>query len=543
MAMKNNGFRLKGHVKLTLSDAKTGRTKTIVEGENVITDALKDIFGSDELGMIDYSKLYGTDGIWKNWLGGIVCYNQQHENLDTTDYFMPSATDNPVIAHAGQTSIDASHDDDLTRGNPVGASYVETENSHKVVFEWGATQGNGIIRSLSLCHSDVGSYGNGVKSYHFKNSFQPFVDLKTSSLSSIYTDPLSGNNVFAKYDDYHGISFVIGDDGEYDGNTRAGTDLETDKLTVYIRRLPYRKTGLFETLTPRQNFVRKFTVEDLPFTLITMPSFYFDPETKYLWIFSNITGIEYDSFNIVYNNSAYTNNEVNYAVIDCNEYENEPASRIVTSGTLNTTANDLAPTSIAKWRSNLETTPTIMFEGDSFHGIIVDGDYIYLPTTSGIDYGPWYLAPRWYHNGYRKFNKSTGDDEGLIEFNESFRFMSPSMVVGGLVVRNGVVCNGDVGYSCVKLFSEPESRDYRNWYFQEVNKAVTAVFPRFWGGLTWSQGDMDNNRTLPRYILACKLLNTSKINLSQAVQKTTSENMRIEYIITEIDPYADQGGN
>lgn len=527
-------FGLKGHIKLTLTDAKTGRVQKVVEGDNVITDAVKDIFQHDTMGCVDYTKLYGSDGIWKNWFGGIVCYNQRHDNLNTDDYFMPNATDNPVVAHAGQTSIDADHDDDLTRGNPVGSSYIETDNSHTTVFEWGPTQGNGIIRALSLTHSDVGSYGNGVNSYHFKNSFSPFANVKTSALTDIYTDPLSNNDIFAMYDEYHGISFVIGDEGEYDGDTQTGTDLRTDKLTVYIKRLPYYKTGLFETLTPRANFVRSFTVEDIPFTLYSMPSFYFDPETKYLWIFSNITGINYDSFNIVYNNSAYTNNQMKYAVIDCNEYENEPASRIVTSGTLNTTANDLAPTSIAKWRSNFETPPTIKFEGDSFHGIVVDGDYVYLPTTSGIDYGPWYFAPRWYHNGYRKFDLTNGDDLGKITFNESFRFMSPSMVLGGLVVRNGVVCNGDVGYSCVKLFSEPESRDYRNWCFQEVNKAVTAAFPRFWGGLTNSQGDMDSNRTLPRYILACKLLNTSKINLSSAIEKTPAQNMRIEYTITEV---------
>lgn len=519
-------FGLKGHIKLTLTDAKTGRVQKVVEGDNVITDAVKDIFQHDVMGCVDYTKLYGSDGIWKNWFGGIVCYNQQHANLNTDDYFMPDATDNPVIAHAGQTPIDPDHDDDLTRGNPVGSSYIETDNSHKVVFEWGPTQGNGIIRALSLTHSDVGSYGNGVESYHFENSFEPFEDLKNSSLTNIYTNPVSKNNIFTMYDDYHGLSFVIGDEGEYDGDTRANTDLQTNSLTVYIRRLPYFKTGLFETVNPRTGFDRVFTVSDIPFVLYSMPSFYFDQENKYLYIFNNITGINYDSYNLTYVTSSYSKNSVDYAIIDCNEYESEPQSRIVDSGTLYSSEQDLAPTGVAKWRGVGYTED--MFEGDSFYGIVVDGDYAYIPTTSGMNYGSWLFNPTWNHNGYRKIKISTGADSGLIEFNDSFGYMMSPVVAGGLIIRSGCVSNGEIGYSCVKTFEEAEQR---NWYFQEINKAITAAFPRCWSGLTFNQ--TGGNASKPRYILANKLLNTSKINLSPAVEKTPSQNMRIEYTITE----------
>ena len=39
---------------------------------------------------------------------------------------------------------------------------------------------------------------------------------------------------------------------------------------------------------------------------------------------------------------------------------------------------------------------------------------------------------------------------------------------------------------------------------------------------------------MPRYILANKLVNTSKFNLSTAVQKSSTNNMTVEYTLTEV---------
>ena len=50
---KMSGVRipdLKGHVKIALKDTRTGKTDIVFEGNNIITDAVKDIFASNLCG-------------------------------------------------------------------------------------------------------------------------------------------------------------------------------------------------------------------------------------------------------------------------------------------------------------------------------------------------------------------------------------------------------------------------------------------------------------------------------------------------------------
>ena len=261
--MKNNGFRLKGHVKLTLTDVKTGK-KTVREGDNVITNALADIMRLNLLGGVDYSKIMGSDGIWKKWFGGIMCYSAPHANLDKEDYFMPNNINNPVTAHAGMTPIDSpDHDDDPTQGSPLGSGYQRFADSMKITWTWDQLHGNGLISALSLCHADTGSYGNGVESYHFKNTFTPFEQIQSSDLVAVQQTPRSAGNAFVEYDQYHALSFFIGEDGWYkaDASVPSQEDLIYD-VTIYIRRLPYTKMGLFDIQTGsnEDTDVRKFTV-------------------------------------------------------------------------------------------------------------------------------------------------------------------------------------------------------------------------------------------------------------------------------------------
>jgi len=521
---------LKGHMKMTLTDIHTGKER-VYEADNVITDAVKDIFANNYLGMVDYSKLWGSDGLWKTWFGGIMCYNQQHSNLDTDDYFMPDASDNAVIAHAGQTAVDPDHDDDLTRGNPVASSYEEDENMHKVVFEWGPTRGNGIIRAVSLTHSDTGSYGNGMSSYHFKNSFVPLASIKSSDLTDITVLPYASakNNLIAMYDDNHGIGYVIGDDGEYGATVLSDSMFETDKLTIFVRRLPYLKAGLFETLSARTSYERRFVAE-LPFNLYSMPSYYFDPENKYLWIFSNINGLVDwggSNWSIVANNN-YSKSQMKYAVIDCSE---DSEGSIVDSGVLTGANDDLSPSGIAKYRG----ASFQKFIGDDFHGIAVDDTYIYLPTSSDTpDYGDFSQRHKWKHNGFRMINKSTGVDEGGITFEEAKDNCTSPIVCGNLLVENNRVCNGSVGYTCSGLFPETyneHEKDYIVRAYQEINKASTVVIPV----VHYQNYDTPQylSTTYPRFVIANKLVNTSKLNVNPAKEKSASETMRIEYTITE----------
>ena len=69
--------KLKGKVKITLHNPTTGKTQ-IVEGENIVTNAVSDIYARNFMGAIDYTK---TMPLWANWYGGVLCY----ENAFTVD--------------------------------------------------------------------------------------------------------------------------------------------------------------------------------------------------------------------------------------------------------------------------------------------------------------------------------------------------------------------------------------------------------------------------------------------------------------------------
>ena len=509
--------KLKGHIKLTLHNVHNGKNE-VYEGDNIVTNAVQDIFANNYLGCIDYTKLWGTDGIWKTWFGGVLCYESSHPNLNADDYFPQSDSANHLTAHAGQTAIDPNHDDDDTRGNPLTESYVETENSKKMVWEWGTTKGNGVISALSLTHADTGSYGLGNTSYHFQNTFNPYSSIKSSILTGIYTSATSVNNIICMYDENHGLTYHIGGDTYGTGGWNTFM-FQTTTLTITVKRLPFLKAGLFETLTPRAAQQRVITIEDIPFNLYTQPAFYFDYENKYLWIFSNITGIGGSDGRW----GAWSDTVMNYAIIDCKDYSSEPQTRIIDNGTITVptmTGYGLAPTSYANARPSMG-----QFRGDDFHGIIVKDDYVYLPTTSGMSPHSWSGSITWNFNGFRKVKISTGVEVDVIKFNSAKMRCPTPTIGGGIIITNGRVCNGDTGYNCVANFSEGED-DYFGKNPQRTDQVSFTMFPFAIGP----------SNTYDRYIWANKMVNTTKYNLPSSIQKTASQAMSVEYTLTEVEP-------
>ena len=102
--------------------------------------------------------------------------------------------------------------------------------------------------------------------------------------------------------------YLIGGDGEYASNP-TGFDSGTNKVTVYIRRLPYTKAGLIDTFTPDTSNQTTFTVTTTT-TWYIQPAYYFDATNKKLWLFSNVTGNQASHY-------AYSDTVMKYVVIDC----------------------------------------------------------------------------------------------------------------------------------------------------------------------------------------------------------------------------------
>ena len=193
---------MRGDVKLTLHNPTTGKNE-VFEHHNDPTNALKDIFASNNGGLVNYNNF--TD-LYRTWLGGVLVFANP---LDITssgwenDYGIPARTSNSCTAHAGQITL-TDQADDLTRGNPDSSQTVKQAGSTKLVWEWGTSAGNGAISSLGLTHSDVGSYGCGVGSTAQK-SLNPFADVGCISNTFAYGDnsdapmAINGNMAYSFY--------------------------------------------------------------------------------------------------------------------------------------------------------------------------------------------------------------------------------------------------------------------------------------------------------------------------------------------------------
>lgn len=158
--------KFKGHVKIRLYNPNTWKQE-IIEGDNMITHALRDIFASNLCGALKYSDMFP---LYSKMLGGVICFG---DTLDISsqdaadDYYIPDSNANTVIAHAGQTSV-TSQADDIMRGSPSDTRMAVADGEVTLAWEWASTAGNGLIKSLGLTHSDVGDAGTGSNSVAFR---------------------------------------------------------------------------------------------------------------------------------------------------------------------------------------------------------------------------------------------------------------------------------------------------------------------------------------------------------------------------------------
>lgn len=479
--------RVKGHVKVTLHNCRTGKNE-VWEGDNIVTNAIADIFAMNLLGGISYSKLLP---LYQKWFGGILCYDAAH-TLDADNYF-PQST-HGLVAHAGDIapSTAAIIEEDLTRGAPL---HVDTshDNSVTMTWEWGSEQGNGDIASLSLTHKDTGNVGLGNTSSAFR-AYSPFEII--SGLSNI-TATLSGEkNTFAQYDDTHGLAFYIGENEYGAGYTK----FQTTKVTVSIKKLAFLKAGLYDLTEAVSTHERKFTV-NTSVTFYRQPSYWFDYTNKRLWLFTNATGI--GDYN-------FSRDTIYYTVIDCTD------GTEYTHGSIVLGEDCLAPLSQDRTQGNNYNQPR-------FVSIVRIGDYFYFPTTN--------IAPSsWNGNnfgsnpftGFVKVNINLVSDYSLVPYTAT-RYTNTSGITGGsLGLCDGAVIRGANAYNCAEIFPFSTKGD-SSALFNELDSVVSYLHPM--------ANAVDDS---PRYLLANKMVNTTLFNLDTVVHKTTAKSLNIQYTLTEV---------
>lgn len=490
--------KLKGHIKMTLHNCRTGKNE-VVEGENIVTNAVADILGANIAGGVEFGSL---TPLWSKWFGGVLCYQQAHALnngvLDPNDYFIKSDSTQHLTAHAGQTAVDSEHDDDLTRGNPVGVAYIQTNNSIKQVFEWGSARGNGTISALSLTHSDTGSYGTGGNFYDFINLFCPYDIISRTDDNWKWVDLSTVLNKavpVAQYDEANSLNFFLGEDDFTFSTT-------SDKVTVYINKLAYSKVGLYQTMYPSATLNRVFTVQT-PITFYNMPCFYFDYENKYLWLFTNSTG-----------RNTFDNTNVRYCVIDC---ENEEMVN------LGTEQDPVYYKTIVSDTSNIAHLTRWNDEYFCNANVFKFGDDVYLPTLTSNDYQI---------TGFKRISLTTAVQTSLTmpATVEDLPAIIGSEEMQILLHRphttnNSFVFNGNNIWKCKNNLATLGDIVFQ-YYASSPYNVSSLVTPA-----NWYRSSKPSSQ---RYILANKLINATKFNLTSPVTKTSSQSMTVEYTLTEV---------
>lgn len=490
--------RIKGHVKVILHNPRTGKNE-IKEGDNIVTNAMADIFDNNYMGGISNNLMMP---LWQKWMSGILLYENPFATSgdpaepDPDDYFIEGNGINPLKGHAGPT-VPSGTDlmEDRTRGYRIDT--VLTDGKVKQVFEFGSLQGNGIISALALTHRDTGDAGTGNTSTVFHN-FQPFE--RIDQLPSMSANLKSGQNVVAQYDDNHGLIFYIGEDGDF---RPSHTVFTTSKVTVYIRKMAYKTAGLYETIDMAEAFERKFTVTT-SIGFLYQPSYYFDKANKRLWLFTNITGSS--TFR-----TSFDKKYISYTVIDC-ENETEYAH-----GTIESDASDLAPLSM-----DYPVGTSDDHDSPNYFNIPKIGNYFYFPTSameSPTAIGRTDINA----NGLKKINITNTGDQTTVPFNEVSTQWGSAMTGGGLIIKSGRIINNGIGYTCADYFGYHQDQ-YPAYAFSQPD-AISSYAVTLGGRTTV---------TRPRLILANKLIHTTKFNLPEAIRKDNTKSLTIEYTLEEV---------
>lgn len=150
-ALRGDSLGLKGHYKVTFSDALTGKAKEVIEKDNLITSAVGEIIAKNICGIGNMSSLFPL----RNLYAGVMVF-QNALTESASNFLPPNDISNPLVAHAGNAMNDTQS---LLRGNPDFSSFDIQDTYIKQVWSFSATKGNGTWGALALCSGLMGNMG------------------------------------------------------------------------------------------------------------------------------------------------------------------------------------------------------------------------------------------------------------------------------------------------------------------------------------------------------------------------------------------------
>lgn len=468
--------RFKGHVKIRLYNPNTWKQE-IIEGDNMITNALADIFASNYCGALNYRNLLP---LYSNMLGGVLCFNQ---NLDISsegaadDYFIPDEGVNGLIAHAGQTTF-SDQSDDVKRGNPLSTSQVVTDGVITNAWEWGSAGGNGEIRSIALTHTDVGDAGLGSSSSAFQ-ALNPVINANFNGYSNknamwTHTQSYNDNMVFFVGVDGYGYRFNAS------GNT----------ITLIKIPLAYAQTGLVaeHPFVDGDLIATKTITTDTNYSSGYNPSYCYVAETNRLWVFYSTSA-----------GKTVKVEEINLADWGTQDWH--------------ATNHDNA-------FNNLDTNVLPCYNGHPSQQLSYSNGSVYFPKP--------YTGTGMLVRGFLRVNlTNTADQSDLTANVNPFGGVFPTSSAHKVIVGNQFVINNNVLYPCTA------SEDIGGTGINNVSRYQTLDQKIGLANLC-SYYRYNNAADQSYYVAVSKFYLGTKYNLPTPVTKSNSQNMVITYTLTEV---------
>ena len=234
--------KIKGHVKIELRDAETGKLKYEEEGDNLVTNALASLVNI----IASANKSYLDDllmPVATRALGGLMMFDAPLTE-DAGNIHFPSNQAN--LSGFGLQSVNSSNG---SQGSINNSESGKTSSGYIKVWDFGTSQANGIINSLALTsHLNTPFYHNTSCEMH--------------------------NIMAADGSDYWHDCCPVYYDGEYlyfmRSNRTGSSGSYTTTLTIYKERIPLVKFKVADT----------FNVRDYPevVTTVTFDSTSYNPD-------------------------------------------------------------------------------------------------------------------------------------------------------------------------------------------------------------------------------------------------------------------------
>lgn len=206
---------LKGHTKIELTNEET-KEKTIVEHDNMITDALEDLLFSS-LGRFpmcakyniykqSYNPSFNMDMI-EGMFGGLILWKDALDISDPKDYWLP--LNNSMTGYSYLNCSNNGNNKQLGSFSKTESGWQE-DGSYKFVYNFNVEQGNGQISAVSLCPYYCGMIGAGLSSPNYFDSDHAAINFLSSIITGDY-DCVYASNKFTN--NYAGI--FVGLDENY----------------------------------------------------------------------------------------------------------------------------------------------------------------------------------------------------------------------------------------------------------------------------------------------------------------------------------------